>query len=224
MSYTTLLFDLDNTLFDFYASEKRAIELLMKNYGVEPTNEQYRIYSEINDAKWKKLEKGELTRKELGTERFADYFKCLNIDADPAEANRAYMDFLSQPGILLDGALEVCAELSRKYTLYLVTNGTGFVQRGRLKNSPLTEYISDVFISEDIGYNKPSKEYFDYVLAHIDEKDKDKILVIGDSLSSDIAGAENSGLDACWVNRTDINSPCSAKYTVHSVTELLNIL
>lgn len=220
MNYTTLLFDLDDTLFDFLASEKRAINFLMGDYGIEPTEEQHRLYSEINAAKWKKLEKGELTRKELGIERFADFFEQIGIDADPVEANRKYMEYLSQPGILLDGALETCKKLSEKYSLYLITNGTGFVQRGRLKNSPLMLYIKAVFISEDIGFNKPSREYFDYVLANIDEKDKSKVLVIGDSLSSDIAGAKNSGLDACWVNRKSSAEKAEAKFTVNNVSEL----
>lgn len=224
MNYTTLLFDLDDTLFDFGASEKRAINLLMSDYDVEPTEEQHRLYSDINASKWKKLEKGELTRKELGIERFADFFEQISVDADPVEANRKYMEYLSQPGILLDGALDTCKKLSEKYSLYLITNGTGFVQRGRLKNSPLMKYIEAVFISEDIGFNKPSREYFDYVLANIDEKDKSKILVIGDSPSSDIAGAKNSGLDACWVNRRCSDEKLDVKFTVNNVDKLLEIL
>lgn len=224
MQYTTLLFDLDDTLFDFEASEMRAIGLLMRNYGIEPTQEQYRLYSEINASKWKKLEKGELTRGELGVQRFADFFGCLCLNADPTQANRMYMDYLSLPGILLDGVLEVCEKLSEIYSLYLITNGTGFVQRGRLLNSPLNEYVSGVFISEDIGFNKPAKGFFDYVFAHIDEKDKSKMLVIGDSLSSDIAGARNSNLDACWVDRGSLGKGDEAKFVIKSVTELPEIL
>lgn len=224
MIYSTLLFDLDDTLFDFLASEKHAIKLLISDYGIDPTEEQHRLYSAINASKWKKLERGELTRNELGIERFADFFEQVGIDVDPAEANRKYMEYLSQPGILLDGALDTCKKLSEKYTLYLITNGTGFVQRGRLKNSPLMKYIKAVFISEDIGFNKPSREYFDYVLANTDEKDKSKVLVIGDSLSSDIAGAKNSGLDACWVDRRSLGKGNEAKFVIKSVTELPEML
>jgi YjjG family noncanonical pyrimidine nucleotidase len=224
LNYTTLLFDLDETLFDFFKSERYAACKLMELYGIPATNENYELYSAINDEKWRKLEKGEITRPKLLTERFADFFGEVGVKVDPSEANLAYMKLLSKASFLLDGALDTCKKLSQNYTLYLVTNGTKYVQTGRLNGSPIMKYIKDVFISEEIGFNKPQREYFDYVLNHIDEKDKSEILVIGDSLSSDIAGAVNSGLDCCWVNRKnqDIKSP--ATFEIKSVTELLDIL
>ena len=125
------------------------------------------------------------------------------------------MQFLVQASFILDCALEICKKLSGNYSLYLVTNGTKIVQKGRLSGSPIMKYIKDVFISEEIGFNKPQKEYFDYVLEHIEEKDKTKILVVGDSLSSDIAGAENSGLDSCWVN-TKKRKRCNLHDKLHN--------
>ena len=224
MKYTTLLLDLDETLFDFSKSEKFAIDKLMEKYNIPVTEENRRLYSKINDEKWKKLERGELTRPQLFRERFDDFFKKTGVTADTDEANLSYMQFLSQASFILDGALETCKKLSGNYSLYLVTNGTKIVQKGRLSGSPIMKYIKDVFISEEIGFNKPQKEYFDYVLEHIEEKDKTKILVVGDSLSSDIAGAENSGLDACWVNRKNQKTVSDATYTISCITEIFDIL
>lgn len=224
MKYTTLLLDLDETLFDFAKSERYAIDRLMEKYGIPVSDENRKLYSEINASKWRKLEMGEITRPQLFRERFEDFFGKTHVEADAAEANIAYMQFLSQASFILDGALEVCEKLSKKYALYLVTNGTKIVQNGRLNGSPIMKFIKDVFISEEIGFNKPQKEYFDYVLEHIGERDKSKILVVGDSLSSDIAGAMNSGLDSCWVNRNNQKTDVVPTYTICDITELLNIL
>ncbi len=224
MKYTTLLLDLDETLFDFSKSEKFAIDKLMEKYNIPVTEENRRLYSKINDEKWKKLERGELTRPQLFRERFGDFLKKTGVTADTDEANLSYMQFLSQASFILDGALETCKKLSGNYSLYLVTNGTKIVQNGRLSGSPIMKFIKDVFISEEIGFNKPQKEYFDYVLEHIEEKDKTKILVVGDSLSSDIAGAENSGLDSCWVNRKNQKTVSDATYTISCITEIFDIL
>ena len=224
MKYTTLLLDLDETLFDFSKSERYAIDRLMEKYNIPVTEENRKLYSAINDSKWKKLEKGEITRPQLFKERFSDFFKETGTTADISEANLSYMNFLSQASFILDGALETCEKLSKSRALYLVTNGTKIVQNGRLSGSPIMKYIKGVFISEEIGLNKPQKEYFDYVLARIGEKDKSKILVVGDSLSSDIAGALNSGLDSCWVNRKNQSVESGATYTIGSINEIFNIL
>lgn len=224
MKYTTLLLDLDETLFDFSRSERFAIDKLMEKYNIPVTEENRRLYSDINDEKWRKLERGEITRPQLFRERFEDFFEKTGVRADVSEANRSYMRFLSQAGFILDGALETCERLSESYSLYLVTNGTKIVQNGRLNGSPIMKYIKGVFISEEIGFNKPQKEYFDYVLEHIEEKDKARILVVGDLLSSDIAGAENSGLDSCWVNRKNQNVKNGATYTISYITEIFKVI
>lgn len=224
MKYTTLLIDLDDTLFDFKKSEETAIDRLMESYGIPVTQENRELYSAINDSKWKLLEKGKITRAKLSTERFADFFEKVEVNADPTKADMAYKSFLAKTHFPFEGAIEACAELSKNYSLFIITNGASRVQKGRLSNSPIMKYVKDVFISEDIGFNKPSKGYFDYVLEHIEEKDKSKILVVGDSLSSDIAGAKNSGLDACWVNRNSSDISGDLALEIKSVTELVEIL
>lgn len=223
MKYTTLLFDLDDTLLDFGKAEDNAITLLFEKYSIPVTQENKQIYSDINRKKWNALEKGEITRKELFATRFADFFNVLGIDADSTKANEEYISFLGRGHFLLEGALETCRKLSEKYSMYIITNGAKKAQEGRLTNSPLMQYFDGVFISEEIGYDKPKKEYFDYVYAHIAEKDKSKTLVIGDSLNSDIAGAVNYGVDCCWVNRGE-EKTSPATCTVKKVEELLLIL
>ncbi len=223
MKYTTLLFDLDDTLLDFGKAEDNAITLLLEKYNLPASEKNKRLYSELNKSKWTALEKGEITRKELFATRFPDFFAALGVEADGAKANEEYISFLGKGHFLLDGALETCRQLSEKYSMYIITNGAKKAQDGRLRNSPLMQYFDGVFISEEIGFDKPKKEYFDYVCDHIPEKDKSKILVIGDSLSSDIAGAVSYGLDCCWVNR-GAERETDANYTVKKTEDLLLII
>lgn len=223
MKYTTLLFDLDDTLLDFCKAEDNAITLLFEKYGIPVTDENKKLYSDINRAKWTALEKGEITRKELFTTRFADFFAVLGLAADSKKANEEYISFLGQGHFLIDGALETCRILSLKYSMFIITNGAKKAQEGRLTDSPLMQYFDGVFISEEIGYDKPKKEYFDYVYTHIPEKDKSKTLIIGDSINSDIAGAAGYGIDSCWVNRGE-EKASPATYTVKKVADLLLIL
>ncbi len=223
MKYTTLLFDLDDTLLDFKKAEENAIEKLLLKYSLPATEENKRLYSVTNQSKWKALEKGEITRKELFATRFPDYFKVLGVDADGAQANADYMHFLSQGRFVIDGAEDICRELKKKYSMYIITNGAKIVQQGRLTDLSLMQYFDGVFISEEVGFDKPKKEYFDYVFAHIPEKDKSKCLVIGDSLSSDITGAVNYGIDSCWISEKT-SSEIQPTYQISSLKELTDIL
>ncbi len=223
MKYTTLLFDLDDTLMDFGRAEENAINKLFQKYGIPATDENRQLYIDMNKAKWAALERGEITRKELFTTRFSEFFSSLGIVADGIRANDEYIGFLSEGSFIIDGALEVCKRLSEKYTLYIITNGAERAQRGRLTDSPLLQYFKGVFVSEKIGCDKPKKEFFDYVFAHINETDKSKVLVIGDSLYSDIAGAVNYGLDSCWLNKGE-KSDSEATYQIKRLEDLYNFL
>ena len=223
MKYTTLLFDLDDTLMDFGKAEENAIEKLLEKYNIPVTSDNKQLYVDINKAKWTALEKGEITRKELFSTRFADFFASLGVDADGITANDEYISCLGEGRFVIDGAEEICRELKKSYTMHIITNGAKKAQQGRLTNLPLMECFDRIFISEEIGYDKPKKEYFDHVFSHIDEKDKSKCLVIGDSLNSDIAGAVNYGIDCCWINK-GTDRPSDATYTVKSLDELLALL
>ncbi len=223
MKYTTLLFDLDETLMDFKKAEDNAISLFFKKYGINPSVENKSIYSEINKRKWKALERGEITRRKLFLSRFEELFGIFGIVADAAAANDEYLSFMAEGRFVFDGAEEICRRLSENYKLYIITNGSKKAQDGRLKDLPLMKYFENVFISEEIGFDKPYREYFDYVFEHIAETDKSKCLVIGDSLTSDIAGAVNYGIDSCWLNPGEYcESP--ATYQIKKLDELFDVL
>ena len=219
--YTTLLLDADETLLDFPAAEKAAIKMVCDKFGIGFNEEIRATFSYINNALWKQLEKGLITRNLIRTRRFEQFAEHFGIKADSNEMAVYYVECLSTFGILLPGADEVCKKLGQKHNLYIITNGIGTVQAERLKRSGLLPYFSGVFVSEDIGSQKPNREFFDHVLANIPEKDKSKICVVGDSMSSDILGGINAGLDTCFFNpwgREEIYKPT---YTANSFEELL---
>lgn len=208
--YTTLLFDADNTLLDFDKAENEALKSVMAIYNLPATEENCRKYSEINDGLWKRFEKGEIEKAEIKSTRFREFFRYLGVteNFDPLQVNEKYLSFLKEGGYTVEGASELCRSLTEKgYSIYIITNGIALTQARRLEKSGLLPYISDVFVSETVGVPKPKKEYFDYVLQSITEKDTSKILVIGDSLTSDIKGAENAGLDYIWYNHRKGETP-----------------
>ena len=229
--YEYLLFDADNTLLDFTEAERRAFRFTCEKCGVVYSEELQEIYSEINTSLWKKLETGEIKLDFLKLERFRLFL--IHYDGEERadtterahEMKNTYMDTLALQGCLIDGAEELCANLSKKYKMYIVTNGISKIQRSRLSLSPLPQYFSGLFISEEIGYAKPSTDYFDYVLASIGEPDRSKYLVIGDSLSSDCDGAIASGLDICFYNPKNLsNKGRELTYNINELSELYNIL
>lgn len=208
--YTTILFDADDTLLDFHGDEKRALIKVMEEYGVPVSDENCNCYSQINDGLWKRYEKGEIQKEDIKKTRFRLFFEHLQVEDgyDSLEVNNKYMTYLSGGGSTLEGATDLCRRLKEKgYDLYLVTNGTQWVQEPRLKKSGLLPYITEVFISDSIGYQKPRKEFFDKVFEDIAEKDKSRIILVGDSLSSDIKGAMNAGIDSVWFNPKGLPLP-----------------
>ncbi len=227
--YTTLLFDLDGTLLDFLRDEHDAILKVMEKYGIECSEENVKIYSDINLSLWKEFEKGSITREELQKRRFLRFFELFGVKGnfDFREINREYLLFLSEGGNLYDGAKELLIRLRAEgYHLCAVTNGIALAQNNRLKRAGIDNLFEHIFISESIGCQKPMKEYFEVVLDRIDEKDRTKVIVIGDSLSSDIKGAENAGLDSLWYNPAVQPLPEGTKVTatVKSYEDILAFL
>ena len=221
--YTTILFDADETLLDFPAAEKASIMKVCERFGITYSEEVRRTFSAINLALWKKLEKGLITRDLIRIRRFEEFAEFFGISADPREMAVYYVECLSTFAFLLPGADDVCKRLSENYSLYIITNGIGTVQQLRLKKSGLLPYFKGVFISEDIGSQKPQKKFFDHVLSHISETDKTKICVVGDSMSSDILGGINAGLDTCYFNPWGREETYPPTYTAKSFEELLCI-
>lgn len=228
-SFTTLLFDADNTLLDFHKDEKQALIKALTHFEVPVTEQNISIYSKINQGMWKQLEKGEITKPELKRTRFKKFFEAINFDCkeDPFTVNEYYLSLLGEGGNTLHGAVEAVKQLSEHgYELHIVTNGIAKTQANRLKRSGLLPYIGEVFVSETIGYQKPRKEYFDAVLQKIREKDKSKILVIGDSLTSDIKGAMNADLPCCWLNHTGESLPegYSPNWIIGDIREITDVV
>lgn len=227
--YTTLLFDADDTLLDFHKDERQALEKTMKHYGVPITEENIKIYSDINQGMWKQLERGEITKPELKRTRFKKFFEAIGFECDeePLTVNEHYLSLLGEGGNTLEGAVETVKKLYEDgYELYIITNGIAATQAKRLNRSGLLPYINEVFVSETIGYQKPRKEYFDAVLDNIKEKEKEKILVIGDSLTSDIQGAMNAGLPCCWLNRygKELSENYEVDFVIEDVREVFGVI
>ena len=220
--FDILLLDLDDTILDFHMQEKVAIEKTLSGAGIPPTEENCALYSRINDGFWKRLEKGEVTRQQILYGRFEELFAQLGINRDSKETALAYMGNLAEGHYYLPGALEAVQSLCKHYRLFLVSNGTTCVQEKRLKSADLCKYFEGVFISQDIGVNKPNKGFFDYCFAHIADFDPQKALIVGDSLSSDILGGKNAGIATCWVNpnHKQADPERMPDYEIESITQL----
>lgn len=195
-----LFLDLDDTILDFRKAEAVAIHKTLQNAGVDPTDDNKALYSRINKTHWEMLERGELTREEVKVNRFARLFEALGVDADPEATAREYVRLLGIGHWFLPGAEETVDYLSKKYRLFLASNGNSSVQKGRMTSANLYRFFEKCFISEEIGFNKPAKEYFDAAFAQIPGFDPEKAMMVGDSLTSDIRGGINAGIRTCWIN------------------------
>ena len=220
MKYTTILFDSDDTLLDFRASEKKAIYEAFKLADL-PFDEDIRAdYSRINHDLWKALERGEVTTDELLVMRFARLFERYGYTYEPKAMNDLYFHCLADTDITMEGAREILEYLYPRYELDIITNGVGYIQTSRLNNADIRKYVKHLFISGEIGASKPSKVFFDHVLATVEEKDRSKILVVGDSLTSDIKGAIDAGLDCVYIGEAENQ----ATYSVAKLLDLKDIL
>ena len=195
-----LFLDLDDTILDFNKAERVAISKTIREFGVEPTEEILDLYHGINKWHWEQLELGKLTRAEVLVNRFGVLFEKLGKQVDAPKCAKAYEINLSQGHWFLPGAEEAVDRLSKKYRLFLASNGTACVQHGRMTSAGLYPYFEQVFVSQEIGYNKPSREYFEGCFARIEGFDPARAMIVGDSLTSDIRGGKNAGIRTVWVN------------------------
>ncbi len=195
-----IFLDLDDTILDFHRAEAVAIRKTLQSLNVNPTDAVVARYSEINDGFWKALERGEITREQLKLQRFGCLFEELGVRVSPSVAKRLYEKNLSAGHFFMEGAPKLLITLAAKYELYLVSNGTLAVQKSRLKSAGIERYFKGVFISEEIGVNKPQKEFFDRCTQTIPQYDPSASVILGDSLSSDVQGGINAGMHTCWFN------------------------
>ena len=221
-----LFLDLDDTILDFHKAEHAAIRDTFLRVGVEPTEELLERYRIINIAHWQMLERGELTRQQVLVQRFQVLFREFGKDADPAQCAALYADLLGEHWDFLPGALEAVQALSKKYRLYIASNGTASVQEKRLTGAQLKPYFEDIFISQHLGADKPSPEFFSRSFARIPNFDPSRAMIVGDSLTSDILGGKNAGIATCWVNLHGKKAPedIQPDYEISSIAELEALL
>ena len=220
--YQWLLFDADGTLFDYDRAERAALELALGQIGVSFSSGHLATYQQINQTLWRGVEKGEITPGVVKVRRFELLLEAIRIAYSPSALSASYLECLANCSELLEDAGEVLGALHRKYRIAILTNGLQVVQRGRLARSTIRHHISDIIISEEIGAAKPAKEFFDTAFARLGHPSKREVLMIGDGWASDIQGAVQYGIDACWYNPGRKPRPASYEITreIASLREL----
>lgn len=228
MRYDIILFDLDNTIIDFDDAEYSAVKKSFEFYNILFEEKYYTSFHEINDGLWKQLEKGLIERKDLIVSRFETLFNLYSINGvDAGLFNEKYLEFLSQGRTLISGAYEVIKTAkSLGAKCYFITNGVEKIQKNRLIGQPFMEYIDGTCVSQNVNAKKPDFEFFKKAEELFNVKFNSKTLVVGDSLTSDIKGGVNFGIDTCWFNRKKEtnNQNVSPTYEIHSLLELIDII
>ncbi len=227
MKYKYLLFDLDGTIFDYDGAESGALEKTFEYFGLTYSDSFLKEYRKINKQIWQDYELGHISQEKLRTERFRRLGISLGINFDLKDISLIYLKNLSSQRYLLPGTLSLLEDLSeRSFKMYLITNGLKDVQRSRLSESEITRYFTDIFISEEIGFAKPDQAIFNEVFKRMSYPDKRSVLIIGDSLTSDIAGGNNSGIDTCWFNPDKLNNNTKIfpTYELTNICDLIRIL
>jgi len=225
MPYSCLLFDADGTLFDYDTAEAKALAATFTDSGIPYTHDYANVYRVINAQMWADFELGKISQLELRSARFGRLFQAINVDADPHAFSDTYLTNLGNAADLFPGALEIVDALHENYRLLLITNGIPKVQRSRLSRSPIQPLFEAVIISGEIGIAKPHPGIFDAAFQAMGSPPKEETLIIGDSLTSDIQGGINYGIDTCWYNpdRRPSDPKIPATYEIHRLNELLTL-
>lgn len=224
--YRWLIFDADGTLFDFHLGETTALRLTTKKHGFEYSRQLHNIYNTISAELWRQFELGEISLLHLRVVRFERLFSELEIDLDAESFNLDFMDALGQQRQLLPGAEGVIRDLSSRFRLLLATNGIAVVQRPRFAHSSIRRYFEDVVISDEIGVAKPQTGFMEEAFSRMGGPQKSEVLMIGDSLSSDIAGGMNYGIDTCWFNPEshDVDGSPKPTFEISDLREIEGIV
>lgn len=225
--YDIILLDADMTLLDFERSEEAALKRTLTKWGLPCDEDAVRTYSRINAALWDAFARGELDQDFITVERFSAFMRIYGETGPARELNRDYQAFLGEEAFPLPGALDFCRTLREQgFTPAIATNGLPVAQRGRWERTRLNKIIPDIFISMELGIAKPRKEYFDLVLERLGVTDRSRVVMIGDSLKTDIQGANNAGLDSIWYNprALPLTGPAVPTYTAANYDEILSLL
>lgn len=219
-----LFLDLDDTILDFQKAERLALAKTLEAFGLSSADTVLTRYNQINREHWERLERKELTREQVLVGRFAALFQEMGLSADAERAAGAFEENLSQGHYFLQGAVEALQSLSKKYKLYLASNGTAKVQARRLKSAGIIPYFQEIFVSQEIGANKPDPAYFSACFARIPGFRKERAMMVGDSLTSDILGGIQAGIATCWVNPHHKTGEIHPDYEIESITQLEALL
>ncbi|MFD9626599.1 YjjG family noncanonical pyrimidine nucleotidase [Peribacillus muralis] len=226
MKYEIILFDVDDTLLNFGISEKKALHEAFREFGLPTGAEDYeRCYQGISRVLWRDLEQGKINLTILGVERFKQLFHKYGLEIHADAFSCAYLGYLSKQIHLIPGALEVCENLEG-CRLAIITNGFTTVQQARIAGSALCNTFEHLIVSQEAGYHKPDRRIFDYAFSKLKITDKSKALIVGDSLTSDIQGGFNYGMDTCWYNPLHKENHLRIKptYEIQKLTDILDIL
>ncbi|WP_312642692.1 YjjG family noncanonical pyrimidine nucleotidase [Hydrogenoanaerobacterium sp.] len=227
MNYDIILMDADETLFDFEQAEAHAFRHAMEEFHLPYHEEDRLLYRTVNQSLWDALERGETTQDALKVERFRLLFEQLGFTVDCEAFNHTFLNALSDGYFTIDGAAQLCKTLHEAgCKLYIATNGIGTTQRKRLAHSDIHSYISDLFISEELGFHKPRAEFFDALFAKLEITDRSRAILLGDSLTSDMQGGKNAGISTCWFNprRTPCPKPQLCDSEIHTLTQFIAIV
>lgn len=224
--YNRILLDVDGTLLDFDQSEREGFGVVLRHYGLEDSPEAKERYHQINKEYWEAFEAGTMSREDVQTKRFERFFGEYGLHVRGREAEEIYREQLDKSAILIPFALKLCQYLSGKYEIFVVSNGFSKTQHCRLKASGLYPYFKQVFVSEDTGSQKPQREFFDYCFSKMENPDRTKMLLVGDSLTSDIKGGNNAGVDTCWYNPEGSANDrgVSVNYEIRDLRQLARLL
>ena len=225
MNYDWILFDADNTLLDFTGASKMAFAQAVATLEIPSHPELFNTYKKVNHIVWTELENGEIDAIALRKRRFELFLKEIDIQRDPVLFNQLYLGNLVEYTELLDGAKELLDHLHGKTKLGLITNGLKEVQRPRLAHTQIDHFFDVIVVSDEIGVSKPDRAYFDYVFKEMGQPAKEKVLVVGDNLNSDIKGGVDYGVDTCWFNpaRHPNNTNIQPSYHAQNFMEILNL-
>lgn len=226
MKYKFLLFDVDRTLLDFDKSEEKALRKTLKQHKIKTTTRMVNYYRNINEALWKSFEQGHITKNDIVTIRFQQFFDLFNIKINPIIFNEEFLYNLKNTNHKIKNANKVLKKLNNDFEIYIVTNGIKDTQVNRLKLSGLNPYIKKSFISEEVGSQKPKLSFYQHVFDCIPNFDKDKTITIGDSLSSDILGGNNAGIKTIWFNllNEEPNPNIIPDFEISNLKQLYKIL
>jgi len=227
MKYEMIIFDADETLFDFKKSEKVSLESTMREFNLDYEEDYHlEIYKEINAAVWKELEEGLITQKELNDLRFQRLLERLKINKNAIDIADTYIKHLSRSSFLYENSFDLIENLSKAYRMAIISNGLKEVQNNRLGKSTISKFFEVIIISEEVGLAKPDPAIFQLLFDRTNSPDKSKVLMVGDSLSSDIQGGINFGIDTCWYNagETINQSKIKPTYEINRLTDLYDLL